>query len=215
MTTPTRKSLIRKLAADADEIRRPARVEATAIFWGLASILVAGLLILGAGPLREGSVYLLGQSPRYALENVFAVLAIAGFSLLAFRSAVPAADPRLRWTIAPFVLLAAWVAAIAFDLVSPAIEPSMNGKREGCIFEVLLYGLPGLALGLALLRRWWPLHAARSGLLLGLAAGGIPALIMQFSCMYLPAHMLTHHLLPGIALGPLGALAGLIWLRRK
>lgn len=215
MNTPTRKSLISKLAADADPIQRPARIEPMAILWLCVTTLVAGGLILAAGPIREDSLYHLGRSPRYVIENLFALLAIFGFTLLAFRSAIPAADPKLRWGILPFGLLAAWVAAIAFDLVSPAIEPSMSGKREGCIFEVLLYGLPGLVLGLGLLRRWWPLHAARTGLLIGFAAGAIPALIMQFSCMYLPAHMLTHHLLPGIALGPLGALVGWFWLRPK
>lgn len=215
MSPENRDTLIARLAADAAPVIRPVSLLRLSLTWWVAAVLLAGGLILAFGPLREDSISQLGHSPRYALENLLALLATLGFTWLAFSSAVPAALPKPRWTVLPFVFLTAWFGAIAFDIVSPAIEPGMAGKREGCIFDVLLYGLPGLALGLVLVRRLWPLHGVRTGLLIGLAAGVIPALIMQFSCMYLPVHMLTHHLLPGIALGPLGAVAGWLWLRQK
>ena len=215
MTPDNREMLITRLAADAAPEIPPVRLLRLSLTWWVAAVLLAGGLILAFGPLRDDSINQLGHSPRYAFENLMALLATLGFTWLAFSSAVPAASPPRPWLILPFVFLAAWFGAIAFDIVSPAIEPGMAGKREGCIFDVLLYGLPGLALGLVLVRRLWPLHGPRTGLLIGLAAGVIPALIMQFSCMYLPVHMLTHHLLPGVALGPLGALAGWFWLRQK
>jgi hypothetical protein len=50
--------------------------------------------------------------------------------------------------------------------------------------------------------------------MIGLAAGATPALIMQFACMYVPVHIITHHLLPGLMLGVIGLIAGKYFLSR-
>jgi hypothetical protein len=115
----------------------------------------------------------------------------------------------------PLLLLVAWIGMYVFGVFDPALEPSMAGKREHCWIEAFIYGAPGLALGCYALRRLWPLHGAWSGALLGLAAGAIPALIMQFACMYAPLHIIVFHLLPGLALGAVGAAVGTIVLRPR
>jgi hypothetical protein len=90
----------------------------------------------------------------------------------------------------------------------------MQGKREGCWMEVLLCGVPPLLLGLALLRRLAPLSRAWTGALLGAAAGALPGLLMQLACMYVPAHILSHHLAPIAVVAGTGALLGAVMLRR-
>ena len=43
----------------------------------------------------------------------------------------------------------------------------------------------------------------------------MPALLMQFACMYVPLHILLHHILPGMALAIVGGIAGLFLLRPR
>ena len=45
---------------------------------------------------------------------------------------------------------------------------------------------------------------------LGLAAGMLPALYMQIACMYLPAHILQFHILPGLMVVFVGAAVALV-----
>ena len=91
----------------------------------------------------------------------------------------------------------------------------MINKREFlCYVETILYGLPSLVIGIYLIGRLWPLHGASTGLIIGLAAGATPALIMQFACMYIPLHIITHHLLPGLLLGIVGLFAGKYFLTK-
>jgi hypothetical protein len=84
----------------------------------------------------------------------------------------------------------------------------MLGKREGCVFEVVLFALPTLALALWLVRRAAPLERGWTGLVAGLAAGVLSALAMQLACTDAPLHSLGLHLAPVLAAGGLGALLG-------
>ena len=59
-------------------------------------------------------------------------------------------------------------------------------------------------------RRLLPLMPRMTGALAGAAAAAIPGALMQFGCMYVPAHILVHHVGPvfvaaavGFAIGPL------------
>lgn len=189
---------------------RPTRLAAA--WFALSWAWVAGVGLAG-GPLRPGwSQQLLG-SPQFAAESLvgFALgaIAIAGV----FRLAVPAPGPARRWLPAA-LLLAAWVGALLYGLASPALEPSMVGKREGCWLQALLYGAAPLLLGLVLVRRLAPLARSLTGALVGLAAGALPALFMQLACLYDPSHALTHHLAPIAPLALLGAALGWLVLRR-
>jgi len=47
-----------------------------------------------------------------------------------------------------------------------------------------------------MLRRRAALQTMWTGALAGLAAAAVPALMMEFACMYEPAHILTMHLSP-------------------
>ena len=210
-----REQLIAELAAAAQPVHRPGRTTGPSLVWLLVTVLVALGATLVHGPLRPGFLTDLAHSPRYALEALLGAATCVGLALAAFRSGIPAPGGALLRFRLPLALLGAWSGLFLAALIVPAIEPSMMGKREACVFEVLLYGLPGLALGMLAVRRLWPLSGPQSGALLGLASGAVPALSMQFACMPEPAHALAYHLAPGLALGVVGAVLGAALLRPR
>ncbi len=210
-----REQLIAALAADLKPIRGAGRITTTTLSWLVAALLFSLAVLLLDGPMRADSTAQLLRSPRFLLETVVAGAAIIALGLVGMKLTVPAMRAPLEAAIPALALLALWIGLLAYGLHAPALEPSMSGKRELCWFDTAVIGLPALAIGLYLARRRWPLHGGWTGLLLGLAAGAIPALLMQFACMYIPLHGLLFHLLPGLALGPLGALVGALLLRPR
>jgi hypothetical protein len=210
---PRRAELIRQLAGElrpAPALRTPRHL---ALVWGAA----AWLFVLGATiavqPLRPGVLDQLVASPRFAGETLLGLLA-GGIAIgVAFAVGVPGRSAR-RSIVLALGGLAVWAGVYVYGLLSPALEPSMLGKRQLCFLEVLLWGLPPLAAGLLLLRRLAPLERWSAGLVMGFAAGAMPALLMQLACMYVPSHILSHHLGPVLGLALLGALAGPLLLRR-
>jgi hypothetical protein len=223
---PRRANLIRELGADlrpAPLLRKPRHL---ALLWGAGAWLFVVGATIAVQPLRPGVLDQLLASPRFAGETLFGLLAgglaiWVAFGLLAgglaiwvaFAVGTPGRSQR-RWIALALGGLAIWASAYLYGLVSPALEPSMLGKRQICFLEVLLYGLPSLAVGLLLLRRLAPLERWSAGLLMGAAAGAMPGLLMQLGCMYVPAHILSHHLGPVVGLALLGALGGPLVLRR-
>ena len=148
------------------------------------------------------------------IECVLGAAAILWTSLLAFRAAIPAALTR-RFAAGGFVLMALWLSQYVIGLVSPALEPSMLGKRGYCFYETMIYALPPIFVGVFLIRRLYALQYVRTAMSLGLAAGMLPALYMQLACAYEPAHILSLHVLPGLAMVLAGAAIALLWRQRR
>jgi hypothetical protein len=94
------------------------------------------------------------------------------------------------------VLVVIWISSYVIGLEYPTLQASMQGKRADCFQEVLLYSLLPATAGIWLCRRYYPLAPVRTAALMTLAASMIPALFMQFACMYDAAHILSHHILP-------------------
>jgi hypothetical protein len=214
MSRADRAKLIAGLAADASTpVANGARTHVDSLLW-LAVVIISALgLTWVFGAFRPGVVAQLGAHPRFLVEILLGLAAAAALAHGAFRTALPAPGSAIAPLLPAAGLLLAWVALHLYGYLDPALAPSMAGKREHCEWQAFLFGLPALLAGCWLLRRWWPRGAA-SGAALGLAAGAMPALLMQLACMYEPHHMLTHHLGPGLALGPVGALIGAVALRR-
>lgn len=186
----------------------------TLLLWLATSWAVVSALTLATGEIRPGAGEQLLRSPRFILECVLGLAA----GVLAFHSAVELSVPgrARRQQLVPLSLtvLTLWVGSYAFALYDPAVEPSMLGKREHCYYETLLFSSVPFALGLMLARRRMPLQRAWVGLLIGVASAAVPALMMQWACMYEPAHILGHHLLPIAAIGAAGAVLGRLLLVR-
>ena len=212
---PTREQLIDALSADLRPVKKHAGRGASLALWLLGSALLSTAIVMFDGPFRAGFTEQLLQSPRFLAEFLLGVAAIVSLGVAGLRLAIPDIRPlhqRVGW---PLLVLTAWLALMAYGLHNPSLPFSMEGKRPLCLFESALVGIPGLMWGLYMVRRWWPLHGAWSGLLLGLASGAMPALLMHLACMYSPTHVLLYHLLPGLSLGAPGALAGALLLRAR
>lgn len=206
----TTDDLICELATDLEPVRPVKGITARSLFWLLATATFALLAIHWYGPIRPGAMQQLQNHPRFLLEIVFGGATIIMLSLAGFRAAIPGAYSSRLATIAQ-AMLVLWLVGYAVGVLSPALEPSMLGKRDHCVFETFLYGLPPALLGMILCARLYPLDPVATATRIGLAAGLVPALYMQIACMYDPVHALTLHMLPGILVGV--CCAGISWLR--
>ena len=180
--------------------------------WLLLSALYVVVLTHWVGPIRPTALEQLHTHPRFLGEMIIGGLVTAGLAVSAFRAAVPGAVSA-AWTLGLSLPGALWVGSFLVGMVTPALEPSMLGKREHCYLETFLYALPPMLAALYWQRRLYPLSPGRSAALAGLAAGAMPALYMQIACMYEPGHILLFHIGPGITVA-LVAPALLLALRK-
>jgi hypothetical protein len=202
--------LIEKLSRDLEPVATAPNVNRLGVTWlVLSAIFVASITHL-VDPVRPGAYAQLTAEPRFLLETLLGVAAIAWVGVLAFRSAVPGELTR-KFAMAGLALMALWLAQYVFGLVSPALEPSELGKRSFCYLETMIYAVPLILAGVYLARRLYPLHYKRTAMLLALAAGMIPALNMQIACMYVPSHILQFHILPGLLMVLAGAVLAALW----
>lgn len=204
--------LINSLSTGLEPVRPRLPVEATAALWLLVS---AGFVIgitLWFGPIRPTAMTQLATVPRFLLETLFGAAAITFTTVVAFRTTVPGATSR-RMVWISLGLITLWVANYALDIVYPALEPSMLGKRDHCFSETLMFALPPAALALLLSRRFYALRPVRSAALFCLAASMLPALYMQIACMYAPLHILQMHILPALMVTLAGTACAWVWNR--
>lgn len=167
------------------------------------------------GPFRSGSANQLISSMQFLAESAAGFLSIAILLYSGFKLAIPAPKTlidRLKW---PLLSVLIWLGFYMVDLVSPALQPSTDGMRAHCSLQVFIFALPTLFIGFYWVNKQWPVYPVSTGLLVGLASGCTSTLIMQFACMYEPQHTLIAHVLPGILVGVLGAVVGLVTLINK
>lgn len=206
--------LIASLSRNLKPVPPAPNVNALSLVWlSLSAGFVVGVTHL-VGPIRPGAYAQLIAEPRFLLESLLGLAAIIWISLAAFRAAIPAALTR-TFAAAGVTLLALWLAQYVLGLIDPALEASPLGKRAHCYLETMVYSLPPMLVALVLIRRLYPLHFVRTSMQLSLAAGMLPALYMQLACMYEPLHILSLHVLPGLAVVLVGAVAAALWPRRR
>lgn len=206
--------LIQSLTTDL----QPVQTAKPPVRQALAWLLVSGLFVWGmtelVAPLRSDAVQQLLSVPRFALETLTAVAAIVCLSVAAFRSAIPGSSYQ-AWLKTGWVLAALWVVQYLLGLWSPAIAPSLNGERAECWLEVLLYSVPPVLAALYLTRKMYTLTPTATSLSYCLAAGMIPAALMQLACMYEVPHILQYHILPGLLVGSTGFVLAQFYRSRR
>jgi len=203
-------NLIDNLSRDLAPVAPAPNVNRLGLAWLVLSAIFVAAITQLVDPVRPGAYGQLASEPRFLLETLLGVAAIAWTGLLAFRSAVPGELTR-KFAVAGLVLMAMWLAQYVAGLVSPALEPSALGKRPYCYLETMIYAIPPILAAVFLARRLYPLHYTRTAMSLALAAGMIPALYMQIACMYAPAHILQFHILPGLSMVLAGAAVAALW----
>lgn len=215
MTGPVDKTaFIESLAGDLRPTARRLPDAWILLLWLTASWAVVSAIVLATGELRPGAGQQLLASPRFLLECILGFTAGAMSIYSAVALSVPGSARARRLVPVSLSLATLWIGAYLYGLIDPALEPSMLGKREHCYYETFLLSSVPFVLGFVIARRRMPLERAWVGLLVGVAAAAIPGLMMQLACMYDPAHILSHHLLPVALVGAAGALAARLLLAR-
>ena len=207
-----RRAVVAELVDDLTPVTPQGSLLVPAAAWWLISWLWVTAATLAYAPLRPGALTALGSVPHFAAESLLGLLAGMLIAWIGFAESVPGMARR-SLTLLTITIAGLWVTSYLVGFVIPALEPSMAGKRPHCFAETLVYSLPPIMAGVWLLRRRYVLRAVRSGALIGLAAGSLPALLMQVACMYSPAHILLFHIGPGLAMGLVGAAVG-AWFGR-
>ena len=202
--------LIENLSRDLEPVDPAPNVNRLGLAWLAASAVFVTAVTQIVDPIRPGAFEQLASEPRFLLESLLGVAAIAWTGLLAFRSAVPGELTR-KFAVVGLILMALWLAQYVVGLVSPAMEPSELGKRHFCYLETMVYSVPPILAAVYFARRLYPLHYTRTAMSLALAAGMIPALYMQVACMYVPSHILQFHILPGLSMVLVGAAIAALW----
>ena len=107
--------------------------------------------------------------------------------------------PPRRLLQTGWLLAVLWLLNFLVGIEFPALEPSMLGKRLHCHWESFLYSAPPALFAIALQQRRYPMQPVAAGFHAGIAAGLLPAVAMQITCMYDPWHILAHHAAPIVA----------------
>lgn len=208
----SRDSIIQSLSEDLQPVANSVAVDSKAMLWFVLTAFYVVLVTQWLAPIRADAFNQLVTVPRFFIESLLGLMAIVMLTLAAFRAAVPG---RLttRFAISGLALLALWLGNYVYGLIDPTLEPSMAGKREQCWLQTATMTLPPIIAAVLLTRRLYPLSPLRTVFLFSLAAGMIPALYMQIACMYIPEHILGHHILPGLVVGVLGCALSLFYRR--
>lgn len=201
-------NLIEELSRELTPVTTPTPPLRAALLWlGLAwaAVLVATGL---NGPFRPGAGEQLFSVWRFAAECALGWGVGAGAIWAALELGTPGGPSGRRRGLPILALLAAWTGLYGVGLIWPALSTTMLGKRPYCSLEVVLLGAASLLLGLWVMRRRLALDPAWAGLLIGIAAGSLPALVMQWACMYSADHMLVFHLGPAALVAAAGWFLG-------
>lgn len=214
MTARNRVDLIKDLSTGLHPVTPRSRVILPVMLWFIVSWIYVVVMGLYLGPLRNGALGALVTSPQFAIESSIGLISGVLFCLIAFQESIPGL--RHQWLVyLSYFSAILWVSCYIVGLSFPAFEPSLVGKRAHCVLEAYLYSIPPLIVGYFLIYRRFPLRSVRAGVFLGISAGILPALFMQFSCMYDPLHTLTHHIGPAVVAVACGAVLGMVFNKLK
>jgi hypothetical protein len=174
--------LIEALAADGAPVRAPPRrLAAVAVAGALAAL----VLVLTWLHTRHDLMPAMRGGMFWMKAAYTAVLGLAGY-LAIERLARPEGSGRRGWllggtVVAVFVAAGAWQA-----LVSPDVQAALRMLRghswHSCSRNILVLGLPMLALGLLVVRGMAPTRPVAAGFATGLFAGGVAATVYGLHC---------------------------------
>ncbi len=196
----------------------PVRTVGSGRPWLLLWLMLAWMVVLGltvaTGSFRAGVAEQLTGSWRLALEcGLGSALGVVSMGA-ALGLGIPGGLQPRPALAAVGILVGGWLLLCVVGLFWPALPPTMLGKRPHCSLETFLFAALPLLLALGMVRRRIFLRPGLGGLLLGVAAGSIPALVMQWACMYGAQHALVHHLGPAALVALAGAVLGVRLLPR-
>lgn len=201
--------LIDALAQDAEPGRTPPRRLAVV---GALGALAALALVLAWLHVRHDLMHAMRGGMFWMKALYTATLGLAGY-LAVERLSRPGGSARRGWTLGLVVLAVFAVAGIWQALVSPDVQAALRMLRghswNVCSRNIMVLGLPMLALGLAAVRGMAPTRPTLAGFATGLFSGGVAATIYGLHC---PEHTFTFvalwYTLGVLLLAALGAAVG-------
>ncbi len=206
---------VKRLAAELEPVKSTLSTRLQSGIWWLAAVAISVAAMLYRAPFRPGVWEQLLSTPRFALETVLGVLATMLLARAAFELSVPDSRRQRTYLSLAIGVVVLWLAQFGIGFVDPALPPSMLGKRHECYNEALLISTPLTVAFVLAMRRLFVLQPIKSGCIAGLAAGTIPAVLMQLACMHEPWHNVSHHIAPVFAAGAAGGILGVLLLRRR
>lgn len=211
----TKKEFIQELATDLKPAPSLLSPPLRGALWFYVSLALVGGAMYAIQPFRESALTDL-TSPRFVIETLLPLIALFSLGLLAFLLAIPGVFVSKAWQILAFVPFVLFVGSVSLGLfTSASLEPSMVGKRPFCFYEVLGLSWIAVLVMIVLLRRAFVFQKIQTGVMVGLASAAIPMTLMQVACMYVPDHILGHHILPALLIGGVvGGLAPLLFWKK-
>lgn len=208
--------LINELVADLTPVKPLKPLVVSILVWLLLSAVITIAIAGGLGDYRNGSMELLFASGAFLYESIMGMISITILAYYALTSAFP--DRQIHSKFGHIVLMAFplfWFASYGYGIVEPTTHYSEEGKRVYCYLETMVMAILPLFLGLAWAKKAWPVKSWKTGLLFGLSAGLMAAMVMQFACMYDAKHALLFHVLPGLFMGGVGLVLAKVMLKPK
>lgn len=201
--------LIDALASDAEPTRAPPR--RLALVAALGALVALVLVLTWLRPRADLMPAMRGG--MFWMKALYtAVLGLAGY-LAVERLSRPTGGGRRGWMLGGAALVVLAAAGIAQAMISPDVQAALRMLRghswHVCSRNILVLGLPMLALGLWTVRGMAPTQPVRAGFAVGLFAGGVAATVYGLHC---PEHTFTFvalwYSLGVLLLAGLGALIG-------
>lgn len=166
-------------------------------FWLIPSFLCLVIFMSWLQPFREAFLSELLQFPRFTAEIALGYFAALAAIVYAFLLSVPGAVEERVVRVIFYSCLASLICLFPLNFYTSSIPVSMNGKRDFCVYETLIYGaLLSSSLLLLVHRRSIFFHSKTAALFVGIGSGLLPAVSMQLACMYDPHHGLAYHYAP-------------------
>lgn len=169
------------------------RPEWRALTWWLVALLANASVMAWVQLYRPHFLTDLLTYPRFSLEILSAFILGSFLIYRSFIALIPGANAP-TWVnrigvLSAFLFIATLV--VSFKDASP--PASTTGARAYCVEEVFIYGLVSVISLIYFIRKTNFKVSLDKFWIMGLAAGLIPATLMQMACMYGPMHSLLLH----------------------
>lgn len=150
--------------------------------------------------------------PKFGVEVVLglAIVFFASWSVLALSTP---GDRTKKIILFLLFIGALFIGSIGFSYYKPSADTSMIGKRAFCFLEGVIYGLLLSVSLIFLASRRAPYNRITIGLFSAISSVALTTTLMHLACMYVPTHIVSHHIAPILIVAPISVLASILFIK--